>query len=159
PICHYEAVNGRLCFSRPAAHGNSLGTPGGHSAPDLDVMKKIVLPWIKKVAGERPWVWQQDSAPCHVSKKSQDLLAANTYDFVPKTHWPPSSTDFNPMDYFLLGYLERHTNRLAHNTKAALINSIMKQARKLDRALVAKAGFSFRARIQRVIDTEGRWIE
>ncbi|QQP56690.1 Hypothetical protein FKW44_001441, partial [Caligus rogercresseyi] len=33
----------------------------------------------------------------------------------------------------------RHTNRLAYNTKAALINSIMKQARKLDTALVAKA--------------------
>ncbi|QQP40300.1 Hypothetical protein FKW44_014299, partial [Caligus rogercresseyi] len=32
----------------------------------------------------------------------------------------------------------RHTNRLGHNTKAALINSIMKQARKLDRALVTK---------------------
>ncbi|QQP38262.1 Hypothetical protein FKW44_018786 [Caligus rogercresseyi] len=48
------------------------------------------------------------------------------------------------------------TNRLAHNTKAALINSIMKQVRKLDRALVAKA---FRARIQRVIDAEDGWIE
>ncbi|QQP52258.1 Uncharacterized protein FKW44_004355 [Caligus rogercresseyi] len=51
--------------------------------------------------------------------------------------------------------LKRHTNRLAHNTKDALINSIVKQARKLDRVLVAKACFSFRARIQCVIDAEG----
>ncbi|QQP36672.1 Hypothetical protein FKW44_021840, partial [Caligus rogercresseyi] len=34
-------------------------------------------------------------------------------------------------------------NRLAHNTKAALINSIKKQARKLDRAMVAKGCSSF----------------
>ncbi|QQP57916.1 Putative LOC100197594 [Caligus rogercresseyi] len=122
-------------------------------------MKKTVLPWIKKVVGDRPWVWQQDSSPYHVSKKSLDWLAANTYDFVPKTHWPPNSPDFNPMDNFFWGYLERHTNRLAPNTKAALINSIMKQARKLDRALVAKAYSSFRASIQRVIDAEGGWIE
>ncbi|QQP52913.1 Uncharacterized protein FKW44_005209, partial [Caligus rogercresseyi] len=67
---------------------------------------------------------------------------------------PPSSPDLNPMDYFFWGYLERHTNRLAHNTKAALINSIMRQARKLDRALVAKACSSYRARIQHVIDAE-----
>ncbi|QQP51460.1 Uncharacterized protein FKW44_012835, partial [Caligus rogercresseyi] len=69
------------------------------------------------------------------------------------------SPDLNPMDYFFWGYLERHTNRLAHNTKAALIISIMKQARKLDRALVAKACSSFRTRIQRVIDAEGEWME
>ncbi|QQP37679.1 Hypothetical protein FKW44_018043, partial [Caligus rogercresseyi] len=54
----------------------------------------------------------------------------------------------------------RHTNRLAHNTKAVLINSIMKWARKLDRALVAKACVSFRARIQwRHRHPEGGWIE
>ena len=38
----------------------------------LDVMRTKVLPWIKDVAGGRPWVCQQDSAPCHVSKKSMD---------------------------------------------------------------------------------------
>ncbi|QQP41217.1 Uncharacterized protein FKW44_015513, partial [Caligus rogercresseyi] len=43
--------------------------------------------------------------------------------------------------------------------QAALINSIMKQARKLDRALVAKACSSFRSRIQHVIDAEGGWIK
>ncbi|QQP55541.1 Hypothetical protein FKW44_008761, partial [Caligus rogercresseyi] len=37
---------------------------------------------------------------------------------------------FESYGLFFLGYLERHTNRLAQNTKAALINSIMKQARK-----------------------------
>ncbi|QQP36090.1 Hypothetical protein FKW44_021077 [Caligus rogercresseyi] len=35
----------------------------------------------------------------------------------------------------------------------------MKQARKLDKALVAKACSSFRARIQRVIDAECGWID
>jgi hypothetical protein len=27
------------------------------------IMESTVLPWIKTVAGYRPWVWQQDSAP------------------------------------------------------------------------------------------------
>ncbi|QQP49515.1 Hypothetical protein FKW44_010217, partial [Caligus rogercresseyi] len=41
------------------------------------------------------------------------------------------------MDYFSWATLS-DTNRLAHNTKAALINSIMKQAMKLERALVTR---------------------
>ena len=31
----------------------------------LDVLKSVVSPWCNQVAGGRPWVWQQDSAPVH----------------------------------------------------------------------------------------------
>ena len=29
----------------------------------LDVLKSVVIPWCNQVAGGRPWVWQQDTAP------------------------------------------------------------------------------------------------
>ena len=29
----------------------------------VDVLKSVVIPWCNQVAGGRPWVWQQDSAP------------------------------------------------------------------------------------------------
>ena len=29
----------------------------------LDVLNSVVIPWCNQVAGGRPWVWQQDSAP------------------------------------------------------------------------------------------------
>ena len=34
----------------------------------LQIMESVVLPWIKQVAWEKPWVWQQDSVSCHISK-------------------------------------------------------------------------------------------
>ena len=37
----------------------------------LDVLKSVVIPWCNQVAGGRPWVWQQDSAPAHKSKETQ----------------------------------------------------------------------------------------
>ena len=37
----------------------------------LDVLKSVVIPWCNQVAGSRPWVWQQDSAPAHKSKETQ----------------------------------------------------------------------------------------
>ena len=48
----------------------------------LEVMKDKVLPWIKEVAGNRPWVWLQDSAPCHTSRKSMLWLENNCYDLL-----------------------------------------------------------------------------
>ena len=37
----------------------------------LDVLKSVVIPWCNHVAGGRPWVWKQDSAPAHKSKETQ----------------------------------------------------------------------------------------
>ena len=36
----------------------------------LDVLKSVVIPWCNRVAGGRPCVWQQDSAPAHKSKET-----------------------------------------------------------------------------------------
>ena len=38
----------------------------------LDVLRSVVIPWCNQVAGGRPWVWQQDTAPAHKSKKTQE---------------------------------------------------------------------------------------
>ena len=37
----------------------------------LDELKSMVIPWCNQVAGGRPGVWQQDSAPAHKSKETQ----------------------------------------------------------------------------------------
>ena len=59
----------------------------------LDGLKSVVIPWYNQVAGSRPWVWHQDSAPAHKSKETQAWLQKECYDFVPFSHWPlPSPT-------------------------------------------------------------------
>ena len=99
----------------------------------LQVMETVVLPWIKQVAWDRPWLWQQDSAPCHVSKCS--LIC---YNFVTKEKLPSSSLDLNPMDYFFWGVLKNQTNQHPHTTKASLITSIKEQCISIDREMVKK---------------------
>ena len=54
----------------------------------LDVLKSVVILWCNQVASNRPWVWQQDSAPAHKSKENQAWLQKEFYDFVPFSHWP-----------------------------------------------------------------------
>ena len=125
----------------------------------LEVMESTVLPWIKTVAGDRPWVWQQDSAPCHVSNRSIEWLKDHCYDLVLKDCWPPSSPDLNPLDYFVWGYVETHTNRRTHTTKASLITSIKENFASMDKAMVTKACAAFRGRVEAVIEAEGGFFE
>ena len=54
----------------------------------LDVLKSMVIPWSDQVAGGRPLMWQQDSAPPHKSKETQAWLQKEYYDFVPFSHCP-----------------------------------------------------------------------
>ena len=105
----------------------------------LDVLKSVVIPWWNQVAGGRPWMWQQDSTPAHKSKETQAWLQKECYDFVPFSHWPPSSPDLNPLDYFVWSYVENITNMTSNNTKASLIAAIHRVFAKLQPALVEKA--------------------
>ena len=52
----------------------------------LDVLKSVVIPWCYQVAGSRPWVWQQDSAPAPKSKETQAWLQKDCYDFILFSH-------------------------------------------------------------------------
>ena len=54
----------------------------------LDVLKGVMISWCNQVAGGRPCVWQQDSAPAHKSKETKAWLQ-ECYDFVPFSHCPP----------------------------------------------------------------------
>ena len=125
----------------------------------LDVLKSVVIPWCNQVAGGRPWVWQQDSAPAHKSKKTQAWLQKECYDFVPFSHWPPSSPNLNTLDYFVWLYVENITNMTSHNTKASLIAAIHRVFAGLLPGLVEKAYSQFQICIKAVIEAEGGYIE
>ena len=84
----------------------------------LDVLKSVVIPWCNQVAGGRPWVWQQDSAPAHKSKETQAWLQKECYNFILFSYCPPLFPDLNPLDYFVWSYVENITNMTSHNTKA-----------------------------------------
>ena len=125
----------------------------------LDVLKSVVILWCNQVAGGRPWVWQQDSAPAHKSKETQAWLQKECYDFVPFSHWPPSSPDLNPLDYFVWSYVENITNMTFHNSKASLIVAIRRVFAELPLAPVEKACSQFRIGIEALIEAEGGYIE
>ena len=125
----------------------------------LDVLKSVVIPWCNQMAGGKPWVWQQDSAPTHKSKETQAWLQKECYDFVLFSHCPSSSLDLNLLDYLVWSYIENITNMTSHNTKASLIAAIRRVFTELLPTLVEKACSQFRIRIETANEAEGGYIE
>jgi len=56
--------------------------------------------------GVENWCFQQDSAPAHKAKLSQDWLIENKPDFIEANNLPSSSLDLKPLDYKLWRVLE-----------------------------------------------------
>ena len=125
----------------------------------LDVQKSVVIPRCNQVAGGRPWVWQQDSAPAHKSKETQAWLQKECYDIFTLLSQAPSSPDLNPLDYFVWSYVENITNMTSRNIKGSLIAAIRRVFAELPPALVEKACSQFRIRIKAMIEAEGVYIE
>jgi transposase len=105
----------------------------------INVLTNVVKPWMDRVAAGRPYIWQQDGAPAHTSKKTQDWCRENLPFLWEKEVWPSSSPDCNPMDNFVWGVSERDVNRSPHNTKLSLINTIMEMFSHFSREDIQRA--------------------
>ena len=125
----------------------------------IEVLNNVVKPWMHEVAKGRPYVFQQDSAPCHASKKTQAWLLENVYHHWSPELWPPNSPDLNPLDYFVWGVLEAKTNSVFHPNLDSLKTAIVEQFALLDRHDIIKACRAFRTRVEKVVKAEGGHIE
>ena len=123
------------------------------------LMRDVVAPWIKKVATERPYVFQQDSAPCHTSRKTQKWLSENLEDYTSPNIWPPNSPNCNPCDFYLWGAVERDTNRTACNTMAELKARITLCFKKLPRDQVRSACSRFQSWLEKVVKVRGAYFQ
>ncbi len=65
----------------------------------LHVMKTVVKPWLDEQYPDGNYVWQQDSAPGHKAKTTQNWCSKHLAAFWPWSMWPPSSPDCSPLDY------------------------------------------------------------
>ena len=105
----------------------------------LDVLKSMVA----------PWVWQQDSAPAHMSKETQAWLQG-CYDFVPFSHWPPP-----PPTWTHLTTSFGHTSRTSPTWPPTTPKPAWSPpSTELPPALLEKACSQFRIRIEAVIEAK-----
>jgi hypothetical protein len=93
------------------------------------------------------------------SKRTQDWLKENLPEMWDKEVRPPSSTDCNHLDDFVLGVPELMVKAKPHNKIEDLILKIKEVMGSLDRDTMAKAYKSYTSRIAAVVIADSYFIE
>ena len=65
------------------------------------ILKPIVKDLGYTMFNNAPFLFQQDSAPAHTAKTTQEWLRTQIPEFISKEEWLPSSPDLNPLDFSL----------------------------------------------------------
>lgn len=62
------------------------------------VLENVVKPLSQTMFANKHWTFQQDSAPAHKAKTTQEWLKNNLPKFISPNDWPTGSPDLNPLD-------------------------------------------------------------
>jgi transposase len=68
-----------------------------------------IWPVVTKHFGSNTWYFQDDNAPCHRSRESEDWKHRNQ---IPQISWPPQSPDLSPIKNIWLLLKNKIKNRL-----------------------------------------------
>lgn len=107
------------------------------------------------------FIFQQDGAPAHTARQTQEWLALKCPEMINKDEWPPNSPDLNPLDYYVWGAMlhmyQKYTPKPTSKTELqAVLEKIWDD---LPQQSVEKAIMSFRKRLQMCIKADGGHIE
>jgi inhibitor of nuclear factor kappa-B kinase subunit alpha len=126
--------------------------------------KTKILRDVVKVEGERiykngDWVFQQDSAPAHKAKKTQQWLARNLPAFIGTQELPPNSPDLNLLGYSIWSILEARVNAKRHFSLESLKNTLLKEWNNLSMNFVRAAIDAWPSRLEAVVKQQGGRFE
>ena len=126
----------------------------------IRILEANVKPWVASNYGPKTKiVFQQDGAPAHTSKKTQEWLKKAFPNFWSKGLWPPNSPDLNPMDYSIWGLMETKACSKPHPNISSLRISIAKAWANMSADYIRATCNQFRARIEAVIKNKGGHFE
>lgn len=124
-----------------------------------EVILKHLVPEAAKLYPLGDWIFQQDSAPSHMAKDTQNLLKVHSPNFITSQEWPPSSPDLNPLDYSVWGLLEARVNAKAHRSLEALKRSLIREWKKMSMDYIRASISCWRSRLSLVIQKNGDRFE
>ena len=120
---------------------------------------KSLIPQMKRIAKETPYIFQQDGATAHTATDTIEYLQKKVPQLIPPDFWPPSSPDLNPLDYGIWSVLKQKVYRKKTNNVDELKERIQECWKEIDQDLIDKTIDRFCMRVQKMLEVEGRRFE
>lgn len=140
-------------------HFCQKGVKTGAKVYQDDVLEKVVKPLKSTMFRNQAWVFQQDSAPAHKAKSTQEWFERQQIDFIRHADWPSSSPDLNPLDYKIWSYLEEKVCAKPQTNLETLKSSIVKAVANIDMNVVRNAIDDWPRRLRACINAQGGHFE
>ena len=109
--------------------------------------------------GEKPYVFQQDSAPAHKAIVVQEYCKRKFPDFITTKEWPASSPDLNPLDFFAWGWMLGQLNNYKIHSLDQFKNVLMKIWDEMPENMVRAACDNFFKQCKACIKAKGERFE
>lgn len=124
-----------------------------------DILENVLLPWAKQHFGNDKWTFQQDSAPAHKARNTQEWCKSHFPDFISAQEWPPYSPDLNPMDYSIWSILEARACAKRHKNVESLKQSLRREWDRLTPEELRRVAENFKTRLGLCIKAKGDHFE
>uniref|UniRef100_A0A8R1IFH1 DDE_3 domain-containing protein n=1 Tax=Caenorhabditis japonica TaxID=281687 RepID=A0A8R1IFH1_CAEJA len=124
-----------------------------------EILEKQLLPWAQQHFNGQHWICQQDGAPPHTAKYTQDWCKAHLPAFIEKDRWPASSPDLNPIDFSIWGVLQNKVCARPHSSVEALKKTLGEEWDQLSIEYLRATVESYPRRLRAVIAAKGGRIE
>lgn len=123
------------------------------------VLERVLQPWAEQHFGKQRWTFQQDSAPAHREKLTQEWLEKNVSDFIRWTQWPASSPDLNPLDFSIWDLLEEKACSKTHKSIESLKSALVRAWDKISDDTLSSVVENWRKRLQLCVRANGGYFE
>ena len=128
----------------------------------IKALRDTLIPWMKEVAlahGDVPFIFQQDSAPAHRAKKTQEFLKEQGVKFWTPQEWPPNSPDLNPLDYAIWSIVQQGACQERPPSVAVLKRRVSAFWRRIDPVKMRVVCRRFRPRLERCVKAKGSFFD
>jgi transposase len=161
---HSPRITVWAAIGREGVYGPFFFVNNVTGANYLDMLQHRFLPEIQQLPNFAQLIFMQDGAPPHWSTAVRNFLTVTFPNRwmgrgSPNLPWPPYSPDLTPMDFFLWGYIKSRVYTTPIENLAILRERIEKSFDELPIEMVNNAIDSYKRRLARCIETNGKSVE
>ncbi|QQP56251.1 Putative transposable element [Caligus rogercresseyi] len=118
----------------------------------VKILQEKSLPWVQENFPVNNVVLQQDGAPAHTAKVTQEFLGQHIQFWSKEMCPPPQSPDANPLDYSFWVQVESKACTVRHP-------NVDEEWNRMTTDYIKRTCFTFRKRIEAIIPANGGYIE